>query len=312
VRFLQGQCTQDVASRAPNEGGYAFVVEPKGRVVSDLRFLVQEDRILLAIPPAGAVPLHDWWARYLLLADASLIDVTGDTDTLLLLGPGRDRSLSAATGRGGELPAEGHRMVDLTIGGTPVSAWTMDDLGLPAARIWCERDTTAAVAGALLASDPHLALVGFDAVDTVRAEAGWPAFGAELDGAVLPAEGGVQDEAVSLTKGCYCGQEVVARQHYLGRPRRRLVGLVADAPLAVSDRVESAEGVPLGRVTTAHRSPTLDRWIGLAVLRGAEHPPGMVYRIIAGAAAEAQGEGRVARVAELPFVGRAATDDGPT
>ena len=135
------------------------------------------------------------------------------------------------------------------------------------------------------------------AVEVMRVESGRPRFGRELDPSVLPVESGQEARAVSYDKGCYCGQEVVARQRYLGKPRKRLVGLVLDGTDAASGDAVSSDGAQLGVLGSVCRSPGLDAVIALAVLRGDDHSPGARRDVT-----RSDGGTTVATVAPLPFL----------
>ena len=104
-----------------------------------------------------------------------------------------------------------------------------------------------------------------------RVERGRPRYGIDLDDTVIPQEAGLNERAVSFTKGCYVGQETVARLHYRGKPNRNLRGLRLSAPASTGDQI-TFEGRPVGRLGSVAQSPLLGP-IGLALVRR-EAPPG--------------------------------------
>ena len=128
-----------------------------------------------------------------------------------------------------------------------------------------------------------------EALEVLRIEAGRPRFGVDLDENVLPEESGQADRAVSYTKGCYAGQEVVAKQKYLGKPRKLLAGVFLEQ--AVTPPADLAGGA--GRITSCTWSPTLLRWIGLAMMKAPVPPEGESVVTESGVRAT---------VAALPFV----------
>ena len=131
---------------------------------------------------------------------------------------------------------------------------------------------------------------GEAAAEIIRVESGRPRFGREMTTATIPQEAGIDDRAVSFTKGCYIGQETVARLHYKGRPNRHLRGLRLEAPVAVGEPI-TLDGRELGQVGTAVVSPALGP-LALAVIRREAQPGSRV----------AVGEGGVAaEVVSLPF-----------
>ena len=108
---------------------------------------------------------------------------------------------------------------------------------------------------------------GDEAFDVLRVEAGMPRFGAEIDEQVMPAEAGVVDRAVSFTKGCYIGQEPVARLHYRGHANRGLRSILLDGIVPAAGATVEVEGREVGRITSAVESPTIGRAVALAIVR---------------------------------------------
>lgn len=286
-KFLEGQCTQHIGTRSPGQGGYAFVLEPKGAAVTDLDFLILEDRIEIEIPECRKAELAAWFGKFLLLSDAELVDRDEDSAGLLLIGPQADQRLGLLNTSIGE--GDGALV---TVAGTEITARRDLVCGVPGWSLRLPADARDAIVDALEAP-----VVSAEAVDLLRTEAGRPRFGAELDPGVLPKESGQEARAVSYDKGCYCGQEVVARQHFLGNPRKTLVGLLPQTPGARAGDDVTFDGKVIGTLGTVHRSPTLGRDIALCMLKGADHAVGAVRMI-----EPSEGEPITAEVAGLPFV----------
>lgn len=287
VKLLEGQCTQHIGARATGQGGYTFLLEPKGGVVSDLDFLVLDDRIVMEAPASRRSDLQAWLGKYLMLSDADLVDLTEDTAGLLLLGPDADARLGA-----GSLPEKEGDGAVLSVAGVEVIVRRDLSCGVPGWSLRTPADKRDAVLSALDAP-----VISAESVDVMRTEAGRPRFDVDLDASVLPKESGQEDRAVSYDKGCYCGQEVVARQHFIGNLRKALVGLVPRREGARAGDSVTLDGKRLGTLGTVHRSPTLGHDIALCVLKGADHEVGAVRFI------EPQDGGPIpADVARLPFV----------
>jgi folate-binding protein YgfZ len=159
------------------------------------------------------------------------------------------------------------------------------DLGID---LLCEAADTPALIQALLARGA--VAVGEEALECRRIESGRPRYGVDLDDTVIPQEAGLNERAVSFTKGCYVGQETVARLFYRGKPNRHLRGLRAEHPLTPGDEVHHEDRV-VATVTSATLSPRLGP-IALALVRR-EAPPGSGVSVGAEAIA--------ATVVELPF-----------
>jgi tRNA-modifying protein YgfZ len=201
---------------------------------------------------------------------------------LSLIGP-EARRVAGAAALG---PAE-HDNVRADIAGHPV-VLVATDLGVD---VFCAAEVTEAVRGALLAAGAIE--VTEAAAELVRVESGRPRYGADLDENVIPQEAGLNERAVSFTKGCYVGQETVARLFYRGKPNRHLRGLKLSAPVAPGTPLRLGEK-EVGRVTSVAVSPVHGP-IGLALVRRQAEPGSTL----------AAGDGEAsAEVVELPFAAR--------
>lgn len=285
--FLNGQVTNDVEALAPGEGCYAAFLTHKGKMLGDLRILdlgPPEDELLLDTERVALQPLFDLIRRFSLGHDVELHKRTLESGLLSLVGPAA-RELAGAA----ELPDAEHAHRPAELAGAHVRL-IATDVGVD---VLCDAADLAAVTAALLAAGASSASA--DAAEIVRVEHGRPRYGVDLDASVIPQEAGLNARAVSFSKGCYVGQETVARLHYKGKPNRHLRGLRLSAavaggePLALGDRV-------VGHVGSAVVSPRLGP-IGLALVRR-EAGPGDVLRV--------GDDGVTAEVVELPFpAGRA-------
>jgi folate-binding protein YgfZ len=277
--FLQGQVTNDVEGLRPGTGCYAAFLTPKGKMLGDLRILDAEGELLLDTERIALQALFNMIRRFSIGYDVVLHKRTLESGLISLIGPEAQRIAGAD-----ELPAEEHAHTGLEIDGIAARA-IRTDLGID---LLCQSGESAALIEALLARGASA--VGEEAVECRRIESGRPRYGIDLDETVIPQEAGLNDRAVSFTKGCYVGQETVARLFYRGKPNRHLRGLRAQHPLAPGDEVQH-EGRVVATVTSATVSPRLGP-IALALVRR-EAPPGSDVSV--GTAAVA------ATVVELPF-----------
>jgi folate-binding protein YgfZ len=299
--FLTGQVTADVEGLAPGAGTYAALLTPKGKIVADLRILdvggpgVPDDdaeaagadvELLLLCERSGLQALFDHLRRHLVGYAVELHKRTLQLGLLVLEGPRTAAVLGTA---GDALGREEHATAAAELDGVPVrlvrTAAGVDVL--PAA------DDVPAARAALLARgavpvDPAAAEVS-------RVEAGRPRLHHEMDETVMPAEAGIVERAVSFTKGCYVGQETVARLHWRGRPNRHLRGLRLERPVPVGTVIVE-DGRELGRVTTSVDSPALGP-IALALVRREIEPDATVVL------RPTEGGPTSARVVGLPFRG---------
>jgi folate-binding protein YgfZ len=277
--FLQGQVTNDVEQLTPGRGCYAAVLTPKGKMLGDLRILDAGDELLLDTERVALQGLFNMIRRFSIGYDVQLHKRTLERGLLSLLGPGAD-----ALAGSGALPAEEHSHVDVEIGVVPVRA-IRTDVGID---LLCDSERSEALREELTAEGALP--VSESVAECLRVERGRPRYGVDLDDSVIPQEAGLNERAVSFTKGCYVGQETVARLHYRGKPNRHLRGLRCASAVGSGEEI-AFEGRVVGRVGTAVLSPRLGA-IALGFVRR-EAPPGTHVSVGAG--------GIPAEVVELPF-----------
>jgi folate-binding protein YgfZ len=265
VRFLQGMVTADVAALAPGQGARAAMLTPKGRVVADMLVLAESDRFLITTEPALRVSLRETLERYIVMDDAALADVTDATRELGVYGAdARARVMPlAARLRACEAPLGVHLM------GPP------SEVSAARARL---------IAGGARELDAA-------AAEVLRVEHGITKYGAEISTDVLPLEAGL-DQAISHTKGCYIGQEPVARVTTRGHVNKRIVGLRCARLPHPGDRVAGPDRPDAGTVTSVAESPRAGA-LALAFLHRSLWEPGTTVTV---------GQGITAEVAALPMV----------
>jgi tRNA-modifying protein YgfZ len=276
--FLQGQVTNDVEALAPGTGCYAAFLTPKGKMLGDVRILATDDELLLDTERVALQGLFNLIRRGLIGFQAELDKRTLERGLLSLVGP----QAAPVAGLPERPSAPEHAHQPVSVGSVRARA-IRTDLGVD---LLCDSAQVEELRAALV--DRGAQVVGEDAAECLRVERGRPRYGLDLDDSVIPEEAGLNDRAVSFSKGCYVGQETVARLHWRGRPNRHLRGLTLDAPASTGDELRSAEKV-VGRLGSVVSSPRLGR-IGLALVRR-EVLPGAVLEV---------GQAK-ARVVELPF-----------
>jgi tRNA-modifying protein YgfZ len=282
VRFLHGQCTQDVKARKEHEGGYGFLLDARGKNLGDLHFLVLADRIHCVI--GGDLQTTAAWLDRFVIASDVHIAVRDDLSAILVAGARAPSMLASVLGLA--LPsAEDHSVDD-------GNAFVVADhrAGAPGFAVWDAPPALALLARRLTALGA--VPIGAQGLEVLRIEAGRPRFGADLDESVLPEESGQGTRAVSYTKGCYSGQEVVAKQKYLGKPRRMLTGITSPEIVPTPAALSARDGDVVGRVTSCAWSHERGRAIGLAMVRTPVPAPGS--RLVAYPDIEVE-------VAALPF-----------
>ena len=256
--FLQGQLTNDVESLEPGAGCYAALLDRKGRIRADMRVLrITADEFLINTEPELAALVLSHLSMYNVGRDADVAALEDDARLLSLIGPQTAAVLGTPIG-----PEHSHR--ELTLAGAGCRAIATDlgaDLLVPA-------DAIDAVEAHLLGEGAEP--IDAEAAEIARVEAGRPRLGREIGPQTMPQEAGINDRAVSFTKGCYIGQETVARLHYKGKPNRHLRLLSSAEPLSVGASV-SLDGRELGTIGTAVISPARGP-LALAILRREAEP----------------------------------------
>jgi folate-binding protein YgfZ len=277
--FLQGQVTNDVEALGAGAGCYAALLSPKGKMLGDLRILDTGEELLLDTERSALQGIFNVLHRARVGFDAELHKRTLQRGLLSLVGPGARRVAGEAAAG---LPDEEHAHAAAELDGI-AARLVVTDLGLD---LVCDAEETTALAAALRARGA--VPVPEQAAEVLRVEHGRPRYGIDLDETTIPQEAGLNERAVSFTKGCYVGQETVARLYYKGKPNRHLRGLRLSAPVEPGSEL-TLDGKAVGRVGSVAESPAHGT-IALAVLRR-EAPPGATLTV--GAA--------TATVVELPF-----------
>jgi folate-binding protein YgfZ len=258
--FLQGQVSNDVEALAPGSGLYATLLTAKGKIRCDMRILRGADWFLLDSEPQ-ALPVLEHMVRVYSIGR----DVKAARDARPLwsvIGPG------AADAVDNPPPPPEHSHTDGELG-----VYVSTDLGID-----------------VLGERPDLPEASLETAEVLRIESGRPRLGFDLGDDVIPQEAGINERAISFTKGCYVGQETVARLFYKGKPNRHLRGLRLSEPAERGAVIRGADR-ELGRVSSACVSPTFGP-IALALVRR-EAAPGDSVQV---------GDGDVvAQVVELPF-----------
>jgi folate-binding protein YgfZ len=277
--FLQGQVTNDVERLEPGQGCYAAFLTHKGKMLGDMRVLDLGDELSLDTERATLQELFNMIRRYKLASDVELHKRTLEMSLLSLVGPDA-RRIAGATSLG----KREHDNRRAQVGGRD-AILVATDVGVD---VFCAAADGAAVRAALEAAGAIG--VSEDSAEVVRVERGRPRYGVDLDDSVIPQEAGLNERAVSFTKGCYVGQETVARLFYRGKPNRHMRGLRLSGPAAQGDALRLGEK-EVGRLGSVVVSPAHGP-IALAIVRRAAEVGDML----------AVGDGATtAEVVELPF-----------
>jgi len=286
VDFLQGMLTNDVGRLAPGSGCVALLLTIQGRVVADVRVAALDDELRLDVDTRVHDPFVDALSRLIIADDVELATPEPAMALVGVEGPGATALLGpeAAT-----LDAFAHRELD--VGGRRVRLVAGGELGarsftlhVPVADVTCVWDALAA--GGAVAC-------GMEALEARRVELGVPRIGVDMDEKTLAIELPVE-ALISTTKGCYLGQEVVARGTSRGHTNRRLRALVLDGPLPPAGAALVADDKEVGRLTTVVHAFGLGHPAALGLVRREHWEPGTTLAV-AGASTT------TARVADWPL-----------
>jgi folate-binding protein YgfZ len=278
AEYLQGQLTNDVEALEVGDGQYAALLDRKGHMQADMRVLRPgAEEILIDTEGLARAAVVRHLTMYSIGREVEVVDLSEERAILSLIGPRAVEVAGAAA-----LPenaCEGAAVAGVEC----LAVGTRDGIDLIATAAGAERLREALLAAGAVE-------VAAEAAEILRIEAGVPRYGAEMGSETMPAEAGIVEQTVSFTKGCYIGQETVARLHYKGRPNRHLRGLRLSAPAQPGTPLRLGEK-EVGRLGGACVSPAFGP-IALAILRREAEP---------GAELAVGEDGVTAQVVDLPF-----------
>jgi folate-binding protein YgfZ len=303
AQFLNGLITNDIKTLEEGMWMPAAFPNVQGRLLASVRVLHHSNGFLFDTEPAASEAVQKTLERFTMAGDFHVTDLTGTLAAITVQGPNASEIIERVLGTDAAQVNRG-RLVETTWKEHVVTviraSHTAEDgfdlfVAAPdAAFLWEELS----IAGA----EP----VGLEALDILRTEAGLPVYGIDVDASNVVLEAGL-DEAVSFTKGCYIGQEIIARIHWRGHVAKKIAGVILDkqAIIRPDDKLRSIEGKEIGRVTSTCVSPTLQRTISLCMVKYDYLAAGTPVIVIS------DNEEHTGQVAELPFVRGSWYEAGP-
>jgi folate-binding protein YgfZ len=284
IAFLQALLSNDVASLGHGRGVYAVYLTPQGRMLADLRLYDRGEFLIADVPASEAASLAGKLDGLIFAEDVRVSDVSASVGQLTVVGNGADVVLARAF----SLEAGALRALPLLaqVGAGDVFIARTDDAERPSYDVFIDSGRNAS-----LREDTISALetagamrVSADLLDALRIDAGRPAFGRDMTNETIPLEAGLLDRAISTTKGCYVGQEVIVRVLHRGGGRvvKRLVKLVFPPALTAppapgASLVEDDRDV--GRLTSVAFSPALRRLVALGYVHRDAAEPGRLISV---------------------------------
>lgn len=291
--FLHNFCTGDVKKLAAGACVEAFLTTGQAKLLAWLQILAGEETLLLGAEPDLGGKIAAWLDRFIITEDVRLADRSAEFSQLLLTGPGAAAVVSGLIPAAAALDSE-WRHQEAELASVPVRLLRRAWLNLPGWFIFAPTGQADRVRAAILAAGAEPG--GADAYEALRLEAGVPAYGIDLDETNLPQEANRTAQAISFTKGCYLGQETVARIHAYGHVNRlrvtlRLAADALAAPAACRSPRLKLDGARLthaakevGAVTSLVWSPLLGGPLAMGFVRRGHEQPGAKLDFEAGAA----------------------------
>jgi tRNA-modifying protein YgfZ len=281
--FLHSLLTNDIARLTPGTGTYAAYLTPQGRMISDMRVVECGNEILLDVEPSVGDSLSQRLDALIFSEDVQVRNVTRELAEVGVHGPRAAALLEGAMG----IPAARLQALseydNVRAPGSPVTVIRDESLGV----IGFDVCLPAADAARLLESLARAGAVALheEAAETLRIEAGRPKFGVDMDTDTIPLEAGITDRAISLTKGCYVGQEVIVRVLHRGHGRvaRKLVRLACEGDRipAHGDTIVAA-AQEIGRITSGAFSPALNGPLALGYVQRDRSEGGTSVTVLSG------------------------------
>jgi folate-binding protein YgfZ len=301
--YLQGLLTNDIDALSAGTGCYACLLTPQGRMIADMYVSETGDEVLLDLPGDVAEKVRAQLEQFIFSEDVQVDDVGSALAQTGVYGPTADAVLTRVL----SLPADpsstlaSTRLFEnrrFTFDGQPIVIVRRDDIGLAGFEIFLDANRSHDFGQSLL--NAGAVRVEPESAEVTRVEGGRPEFHKDMNEDTIPLEAGIEDRAISLTKGCYVGQEIIIRVLHRGHGRvaRRLVGLTLGPTATVPpDGMRIRAGVrDIGHVTSAVWSPALGRPIAMGYVHRDFVEPSTVVDVVSG-------DGQFpAVVVSLPFV----------
>ena len=303
AEMVTGMVTNDVAALLPGQGCYAAALTAKGKIVADVRVLVEEDGIFVDAPPRSAAAWAAMVKKFVNPRLAPHQDESASIRDIGIFGANARHIVSELTGV--QSPAlttlAPYSHVSVQMDGAPMLVVRVPDLEVEGFELLLPADAFTSMWSRAVAAGATPA--GLEAWDIARVEAGRPEWGIDIDDTTIPQEANFDAlHAISYTKGCYVGQETVARVHFRGHVNKHLRGIRAAGtePIHTGATLHDDAGAQVGDVRSAVRSPRLGA-IALAMIRREVEPGApLTARWSTGVEGDSPMERRV-DVAALPF-----------
>jgi folate-binding protein YgfZ len=293
-RFLNGQVTNKVEDLRPGQGCYAALITAKGKMQSDLNVFILENEVLLDFEPGLTTTVTERLDKYIIADDVQLVDVSPHYGMLSVQGP-RAHEMMAQLGLPISLPDKPRSIAWFNEGGQDHYIANQPRFGSSGFDLFFPNGELEQIWQKII--DAGVQPCGWRAAETTRIEQGIPRVRQDIDETNLPPEAGLEKEAIHYNKGCYIGQEVIARLRTYGQVTKALRGLILDKLPALPTRGAKLffNQREVGYLTSAIESPRFQKRVGLGYVRKECNQPGTELQL------ELNGERYRAVVSTLPF-----------
>ena len=307
LAYLHGLLTNDILALKPGHGCYSAYLTPQGRMITDMSVLEIEGMTLLDVPSSIQGRLVQMFDMLVFTEDVQVVDLTSGWTSIGIYGPSSAGKLAAVfnsktavTSEQQLLALREHDNIQLVFEEEAVVVTRTNETGLIGFHTFFDRQLSDRFIERL--RNEGATTVCADIVKIFRIEMGRPEFGVDMDETTIPLEADIQDRAISTTKGCYVGQEVIIRVLHRGHGRvvRKLVGLVLDEAVPIPGSLIKKKDKDVGQVTSAVFSPALGKPIALGYVHRDFVNPGTVVDVVL------DGHRQSATVTRLPFCETAA------
>ena len=296
AKFLHRIISNDVENLSLGEGNYATLLTNRGKIIGDLRVYILPERIYISTAPECEQQVYTELDKYIIADDVELTIATEQVGTIAVHGPNSTELVESVLGLDGLRNLPEHHSQYCEVDNQWIACVSSHDLGEYGYHLYTSSDALAWLWNKLKDVNENIAYIGWEALETLRIEAGTPRCGTELTDAIFPLEAEL-DHAIDFEKGCYIGQEIVARMKYRGHPNRLLRGIeiLADEPVQQESPI-IVDDKEVGWVTSSTYSSTLEKPIAMGYIRMAHTKEGCPIQI-------QTSDGKIdGTVVKLPFV----------
>ena len=283
--LLNRLSTNNVIDLTSGQGAPTILTTDRGRILDLIGVVNVDEYILLITSPGAQQEVIDFLDKYTIMEDLTVEDITGDSTMFSVLGPDSEAVLEATAGTAlKDLPS--HHSIIVEIGGHQVRLINRPFGDLPSYDLLMDTNATTDVWGHL--SSSGIAPVGEEAFEAARLNYSVPEYGREIGEAYNPLEAGLIG-SIDFAKGCYIGQEVIARLDTYQKIQKHLVRLEfsADATVSEGDVLTDA-GQEVGKVTSVTNIPTGLGLVGMAYIRKSSASTGKVFELAAPSSGQAE------------------------